>query len=79
MIQLAYFHHAHHPGPGFRHAYGSGNWIANMAIPALVHSLVYGLVFKVMRHLTLPEAILLAGAGLVLLFIWSRSRDRRSW
>ena len=79
MIQLVYFHHAYQPGFGFHHGYGGGSWIANMVMSALVHSLIYSLVFRVMRHLTLPEVILLVGAGLVFVFMWSRSRERRGW
>lgn len=78
MIQLAYSHHAY-PGFGYHHGYGGGGWIANMAISAVVHSLIYSVVFRMMRHLTLPEAILLVGVVLALLFAWSRSRDRRGW
>ena len=80
LIQVAYIHQAYHPGYGFHHgygSYGSGSWIANMVMSALVHSLIYGLVFKAMRHLTLPEAVLLAGAGIILVYMWSRSRERR--
>ena len=77
LIQIAYSHQAYYPGYGFHRGYGSGSWITNMVMSALVHSLIYGLVFRAMRHLTLPEAVLLVGAGIILVYTWSRARERR--
>ncbi|WP_428376031.1 hypothetical protein [Lichenicoccus sp.] len=74
----AVFHHAYGSGYGYHHVHGGG-WVAGMVVSALVHALIYGVVFRLMRHLTMPEAILLAGGGLLLVFMWSRSRDRRGW
>lgn len=75
MIHLLYHHHAN----VYHHGYGGSGWIANMVVSAVVHSLIYGLVFRLMRHLTTPEAILLVGCGLLGVFMWSRARDRRGW
>nr|WP_321983602.1 hypothetical protein [uncultured Lichenicoccus sp.] len=71
------FHHAYGGGYGYHHSYGGSGWVASMVVSALVHALIYGVVFRLMRHLTLPEAILLAAGGLLLVYMWSRSRDRR--
>jgi hypothetical protein len=65
----------------YHHGYGGGwgNWIAHMAVSALIHSLIYGFVFRLMHHLTFGEAAVLVVVVLVLLFGWGQSRDRRGW
>ncbi len=45
----------------------------------LVHALIYGVVFKLMRGLTLGEAVVLAGVVLCCLVAWGRGRDRRGY
>jgi hypothetical protein len=45
----------------------------------VIHALIYGLVFKLMHRLTLGEAVVLVVAVLVVVFMWSRSRNRRGW
>lgn len=70
MIHPAYYHHAyygHHAATG---------WTGHMIVSSLVHGLVYGLVFKVMRSLSLPEAIVLVGLVLVTIYWVARRRDR---
>jgi Flp pilus assembly protein TadB len=67
----------------YRHAYGYGggwtDWIAHTALSSVIHALIYGLVFKLMHRLTLGEAVVLVVAVLVVVFMWSRSRNRRGW
>ena len=77
-VRQVMFHHAHGGGYGYGYHHGGG-WVANMVVSALVHSLIYGVVFRLMRHLTIPEAILIAGGGLLLVFMWQRSSSRRGW
>ena len=79
LMQAVWMHHGYAPAYGYHHGYGGGGWISNMIMSAVVHSLIYGLVFKMMRHLTIPEAILLVGCGLLAVFVWLRQRDRRGW
>ncbi len=70
LIPLAYHYH-----------YGGGwtDWLGHMAISAVVHALIYGLIFRIMHELTLGQAVVLVVVVLALLFMWGRSRDRRGW
>jgi uncharacterized membrane protein (UPF0136 family) len=62
---------------GYHHAGGMVGWMLQMVLGSLIHALVFGLVFKVMRELTLPEAVLLVAVVLAALLVWARARDRR--
>jgi Flp pilus assembly protein TadB len=65
------------------HHYGySGrmtDWMAHIAVSAVIHGLIYGLIFKVMHQLTLAQAVALVVVVLAVMFMWSRARDRRGW
>ena len=68
---------AYHYGYG----YGGGwtDWIAHMLVSSVIHALIYSVIFRVMRDLTLPQAIVLGVVVIAVLFVWGRSRDRRNW
>lgn len=68
LLLSAYYHHGDTVG-----------WLVHTIGNAIVHALIYGLVFRLMRHLTLGEAVLLVGAVLAVMFLWARARDRRRW
>ena len=63
----------------YSHAHNSGwtDWIAHRAVSALIHAVIYGAVFKLMRQMTTGEAIVLAVIVIAALLMWSKSRDRR--
>ena len=65
----------------YSHTYSSGwtDWIAHRVVSAIIHGVIYGLIFKLMREPTTGEAAMLVVAVVVVLFMWSRSRDRRGW
>jgi hypothetical protein len=65
----------------YHYGYGGGwiDWIAHMLVSSVIHALIYSVIFRVMRDLTLPEAIVLAAGVIAVLVIWGRSRDRRGW
>lgn len=73
MNQLAFL--------AYSHAHNSGwtDWIAHRAVSAIIHAVIYGAVFKLMRQMTTGEAIVVAVVVIAALFMWSRSRDRRGW
>ncbi len=88
MIHLARFHSGYgfgHPasfgGYGYHHGYGSygGGWISHMVISSVVHAMIYSVIFRVMRQLSLGEAVLLAVVVLVVLYSWNRNRGYRRW
>jgi hypothetical protein len=62
----AYAHHA-----------GSVDWITHMVISSVVHGLVYGVIFHVMRGLSTGQAILLAVVVIGALWLWNRNRGYR--
>lgn len=74
MSHLSMFAY-HHYG------YGGGmtDWMAHVAISAVIHGLMYGLIFKVMHQLTLAQAAVLVVVVLAVMFMWGRARDRRGW
>ncbi len=58
--------------------------IVHMLVSSLIHGLVYAVIFKAMRHLSLPEAIVVAVVGVALVgfgykaFLrWQDNRPRR--
>jgi inner membrane protein involved in colicin E2 resistance len=63
------------------YGYGGGmtDWMAHVAILAVIHGLIYGLIFKVMNQLTLAQAVILIVVVLAVMFMWGRARDRRGW
>jgi hypothetical protein len=65
----------------YHYGYGGGwtDWIAHTLVSAVIHGLIYSVIFRLMRDLTLPQAIVLAVVVIAVLFAWGRSRDRRRW
>ena len=65
----------------YQHGHSSSwtDWIAHRAVSALIHAVIYGAVFRLMRQMTTGEAIVLAVVVVGGLFMWSRSRDKRGW
>ncbi len=65
----------------YRHSYGGGwsDWIAHRVVSAVIHAFIYGAVFKLLRQVTLTEALVIAGVVVLVALAFGRSRDRRSW
>jgi len=65
----------------YRHGYGGdwSDWIAHRVVSAVIHAVIYGAVFKLLRQMTLTEALVIAGVVILVVFAFGRSRDRRSW
>lgn len=66
-------------GYGMHHAYGGGSWIAHMVVSSIVHGLIYGIIFRVLRHMSLGEIVLLAVLVIGGLYLWNRNRDAQRW
>lgn len=65
---------AYHHGFGFG---GTTDWLTHLVLSALVHAMVYDLIFRMLRHLTLGEEAVLVGIVLAGILMWGRGRDRR--
>ena len=63
----------------YHHAFGGGmtDWLTHVVVSSVIHSLIYGFVFRLMHQLTLGQAALLVVVVRAVLFMWSRARDRR--
>ncbi len=77
----AWMHRAYgyHPGLGLHHGYGGGSWIGHVVVSSIVHGLIYGAIFRILRHLSLGEIVLIALVVIGLLYAWNRERDFRRW
>ena len=74
LTHIAWMHHAY----GY-HDYGGGSWITHMVVSSIIHGLIYSVIFRVLRHLSLSEIILLAVVVIGLLYAWNRNRSYRGW
>ena len=65
----------------YHYGYGGGwtDWIGHMLVSSVIHALIYSVIFRLMSHLTLPQALVLVVVVIAVLFVWARSRDRRGW
>lgn len=56
--------------------------VAHMILSALIHAVIYGVIWRIMRHLSLPEDIALAVVVIVAVTALSRISGvflRRRW
>ncbi len=63
----------------YRYSHGWTDWITHRVVSAIIHGVIYGFILKLMRQMTISEALVLVAVVLAGLFLWSRSRDRRGW
>ncbi len=61
--------------------YGGGwtDWLGHMALSAVIHALIYSVIFRMIHDLTLGQAVVVALVVLAAIFLWGRARDRRGW
>lgn len=77
MWHHAYAHHAYY------HAASSGNhWLIHTIVSAVIHGLVYGAIFRLMRGMSIGEALLVAVAGVAVVgggwWLWTQKRRCRA-
>jgi hypothetical protein len=65
-------------GFGYHHGFG-GDWITHMVISSVIHAMVYEVIFRLLRHLSLGEIVCLAVAVIAVLYSWNRNRPYRRW
>ena len=66
---------SYHFGGGGAHV----GWIGHMVVSSIIHGLIYGAIFRILRHLSLGEVVLLALVVIGLLYAWNRERGVRRW
>ena len=77
---VAWMHHGYGYHPGFAyHAYGGGSWITYLVVSSVIHGLIYSVIFRVLRHLSLGEVVLLVVIVIGLLYAWNRRRGYQWW
>jgi hypothetical protein len=69
---IAQYHH---------HGYGGGtvDWLTHVVVSAVIHSVIYSAMFRLMHGLSLMQMLVLAGIVFAGIFMWARARDRRGW
>jgi len=57
--------------------------IGHMIVSAIIHGLIYSVIWKIMRSLTIPEALVLAGCALaaiaIIAVIADNFRNRKTY
>ena len=64
---------------GYGYGYGWTDWLSHTVISAVVHALIYSTVFRLLRHVTTGQAVLLVLVLLGGMFVLARARDRQRW
>ena len=76
MWHTAYTHHAYY------HATGGHWWLGHTIVSAVIHGLIYGAIFHIMRGMGIGEVLLVAVVGVAVVgggwWLWSRYR-REDW
>ena len=67
-------------GYGYHHGFGGGGgWIGHMVVSSIIHGLIYGVIFRLLSHLSLGEMVLLAVLVIGGFTMWNRNRSYRGW
>ena len=66
LLLLAYSHGASMVG-----------YFTHMVVSALVHGVIYAFLFRLMRHLSLGEGLMLVVVVIGAVYLFSRAQDRR--
>jgi hypothetical protein len=76
LIQAAWGHaYGYAPAYGYHH----WSWIGHMVVSSIVHGLIYGVIFRVLSHLSLGEIVLLAVVVIGGFYLWNRNNGYRRW
>lgn len=67
----------HHHYTAYHHP-AAGHWLAHTIVSAVIHGLIYGAIFRIMRGMSIPEVLLVAVVGFVVVGggWWLISRHR---
>jgi hypothetical protein len=65
-----------HSGYGYSHALGGG-WLTHMIVSSIIHAMIYSVVFRLLAHLSLGQAVVLVVVVIAVLYSLSRNNARR--
>ena len=65
-----------HSGYGYSHALGGG-WLTHMIVSSIIHAMIYSVIFRLLGHLSLGEAVVLVVVVIGVLYSLSRNNARR--
>ncbi|HTJ90829.1 MAG TPA: hypothetical protein VL356_11700 [Acidocella sp.] len=65
-----------HYGYGYSHAVGGG-WLTHMVISSVIHAMIYSVIFRLLGHLSLGQAVLLVVVVIAVLYALNRGNARR--
>ena len=72
-IPYAEAHHAYYAGHTIAH---HGGWLGHTIVSAVIHGLIYGAIFRLMRGLSIGEVLLVAVVGVAVVggwwWLWNR-------
>lgn len=51
--------------------------VASFIVHAVVKGIIYDIVFKVLRHVGLPETLVIGAVAIFLFWLWNRARPGR--
>lgn len=55
---------------------GATDWIVHMVVGSIINGLIWSVMFRLVSHLTLNQAVVLVVVVVGALFLWARSRER---
>jgi hypothetical protein len=79
------WHHAAYAHPAYYHHSVEGlpaasHWLAHTIVSAIIHGLIYGAIFHLMRDMSLGEVLLVAVLGVALVaggwWLWNRRGEQ---
>lgn len=81
LVRVGWVHRSYGGYGGFpsHHVIGGGGWVGHMVVSSIVHGLIYGAIFRLLRHLGLGGTVLLAVLVVGGIYLWDRDRSRRRW
>ena len=61
----------------YSHSGSMVDYFTHTVVSAVVHGVIYSFLFRLMRHLSLGEGLVLVVAVLAAMYLFSRAQDRR--
>ncbi|NPD66616.1 hypothetical protein HN018_26725 (plasmid) [Lichenicola cladoniae] len=82
ITQAAWMHRSYGYAPtyGYHHSLGGGgSWVGHMIVSSVIHGLIYSVIFRGLRYMSLSEVILLLVVVIGGIYLWNRNQGCRRW